>query len=80
MLDAPVPGKGRGGRQKTRWKYLCKRSGKCGVRGGGRRPTGQDKVEEKRRFSVVAILKFKMEAVNVNCKPGTRVSLNQLFF
>ena len=25
MLDAPVPGKRRRGRQKTRWKDLCKR-------------------------------------------------------
>ena len=25
MLDAPVPGKRRGGRQTTRWKDLCKR-------------------------------------------------------
>ena len=24
MLDAPVPGKRRRGRQKTRWKDLCK--------------------------------------------------------
>ena len=25
MLDAPVPGKRRRGRQKTRWKDMCKR-------------------------------------------------------
>ena len=38
MLDAPVPGKRRKGRQKTRWRNLCKRDGKC--------RTGQNKVEE----------------------------------
>ena len=45
MLDAPVSGKKRRGRQKTRWKDSCKGDmEKFGVKGGGR--TGQDKEEE----------------------------------
>ena len=31
MVDAPVPGKRRRGRQKTRWKELCKSDGKLKV-------------------------------------------------
>ena len=36
MLDAPIPRKRWRGRQKTRWKDLCKtkRHGKCGFEGG----------------------------------------------
>ena len=45
MLDAPVPGKRRRGRQKTRWKDSFKRDiESVGLKARGH--TGQDKVEE----------------------------------
>ena len=37
MVNSPIPGKRRRGRQQTRWKDSCKKKyGKCGVKGGGR--------------------------------------------
>ena len=44
MLDEPVPGKRRRGRQKPGGKTRVKEIGKVGAIGGRR--TGQDKVEE----------------------------------
>ena len=47
MLDAPVPGKRRKGRQKTKWKDSFKRGKESvGLKEEGVGPTGQDKVEE----------------------------------